>query len=202
MQLIIVSVHVTEMNERDGCAPMLVVNMDVKDRHEESAIAAPHVLQLCQMVRSSSPVVLRQLACRFEGLAVWNQHSSGGHVCPAMPDTCDPVIWPALSERLISPRQPVLHRLGMYVPELLCACTCNANKNLPNDKAVLLRVDIQQAAPSYVRSTSTMTSHADGSACNMVQLEEAEDWEDQVDEIMEGFAKDTGMKPLYTICFA
>lgn len=73
---------VKEMNERDGCAPMLVVNMDVKDRHEESAIAAPHVLQLCQM------------------------------------------------------------------------------------------------------------------------LEEAEDWEDQVDEIMEGFAKETGMKPLYTICFA
>lgn len=40
----------TEMQQRDGTAAMLVVNMDVVDRHEESAVAAPRVLQLCQMV--------------------------------------------------------------------------------------------------------------------------------------------------------
>lgn len=33
---------------------MLVVNMDVVDRHEESAVAAPRVLQLCQMVSEAN----------------------------------------------------------------------------------------------------------------------------------------------------
>ena len=33
---------------------MLVVNMDVVDRHEESALAAPRVLQLCQMVSEAN----------------------------------------------------------------------------------------------------------------------------------------------------
>jgi len=34
------------------------------------------------------------------------------------------------------------------------------------------------------------------------QLEETEDWEDSVDDIMERFSQETGLKPLYTICFA
>ncbi len=42
------------MNQRDGSSTMLVVNMDVVDRHEESAIAAPRVLQLCRMVSGSA----------------------------------------------------------------------------------------------------------------------------------------------------
>ena len=33
---------------------MLVVNMDVVDRHEESAVAAPRMLQLCQMVSEAN----------------------------------------------------------------------------------------------------------------------------------------------------
>lgn len=40
-----------DVNQRQGDGrSMLVVNMDVVDRHEEARIAGPHVLQLCNML--------------------------------------------------------------------------------------------------------------------------------------------------------
>lgn len=38
--------------------------------------------------------------------------------------------------------------------------------------------------------------------CPVLQLEEADDWEEDVDSIMERFAQETALKPLYSICFA
>lgn len=33
------------------------------------------------------------------------------------------------------------------------------------------------------------------------QLEEVDDWEDEIDSILAAFEKETGRKPIYTICF-
>ena len=35
----------------------------------------------------------------------------------------------------------------------------------------------------------------------MLQIEDAEDWEDDIDDIMDKFEGQTGRRPLYTICF-
>lgn len=34
--------------------PILIINLDVKDNHEEAATAAPQALELCRMVEDSS----------------------------------------------------------------------------------------------------------------------------------------------------
>eukprot|EP00955_Chlamydomonas_euryale_P078330 363132-Chlamydomonas_euryale.AAC.10 len=33
--------------------PVLVINLDVKDSHEEAALAAPHALRLCSLIDAS-----------------------------------------------------------------------------------------------------------------------------------------------------
>eukprot|EP00967_Tisochrysis_lutea_P045443 scaffold55189_cov15-Tisochrysis_lutea.AAC.2 len=45
-----------DLHSRPLCAmrPALVINLDVKDSHEEAALAAPHALQLCSLVSSSA----------------------------------------------------------------------------------------------------------------------------------------------------
>lgn len=35
----------------------------------------------------------------------------------------------------------------------------------------------------------------------LVQLEDAEDWEEEIDDIITKFEQETGRRPLYTICF-
>jgi len=45
-----------DMHSRPLCAlrPALVINLDVKDSHEEAALAAPHALELCTLVSVGS----------------------------------------------------------------------------------------------------------------------------------------------------
>lgn len=45
---------IDDMNGRQQLLrPVLVVNLDVKDSHEEAALAAPHALSLCTMIDAS-----------------------------------------------------------------------------------------------------------------------------------------------------
>lgn len=34
-----------------------------------------------------------------------------------------------------------------------------------------------------------------------LQLEEEEDWEDGIDDVIQRFEKETGRRPIYTVCF-
>lgn len=45
--------------------------------------------------------------------------------------------------------------------------------------------------PEFVLKACTVT----------MQLEESEDWEDGIDDVIQQFEKETGRRPIYTVCF-